>query len=101
MQQGLLTYALADEGLNASGFGLADLNHDGRIMLDEWLRYALHRLPSLNTDAQAHRFGNGMGAKSAFTVISDSQALPARSQDPALFDFNVHPSTDALRIRTP
>ena len=101
LQQGLLTYALADEGLNASGFGLADLNHDGRIMLDEWLRYALHRLPSLSTDAQAHRFGNGMGAKSAFTVISDSQALPARSQDPALFDFNVHPSTDALRIRTP
>lgn len=97
--QGLLTYALAGEGIDASGFGKADLNADRQIRLDEWLRYALRRLPALSTDPRLRHFGTGLGAKATFTVISDSQALPPKRQAPALFDFNARPSPEALRVK--
>ena len=41
--QGLLTYALAVDGL---GTGAADLDGDGRIRIDEWLAYAVRRMPA-------------------------------------------------------
>jgi hypothetical protein len=41
---GLLTYALVEEGLNQ---GKADVNHDGQILLREWLDYPRHALPGL------------------------------------------------------
>jgi hypothetical protein len=97
LHQGLLTYTLAGEGLDATGFGKADLDGDGRIMLDEWLRYALRRLPALSSDARLRHFGHGLAARPPFTIIADSQAMAAKPQDPALFDFNAGPSTVALR----
>jgi uncharacterized caspase-like protein len=100
-KQGLLTYALAREGIDDRGFGEADLNRDGRIMLDEWLRYATQRLPSLSLEARA-RQGAGEGRKlGLFTVVSDSQAIPPAPQEPALFDYTAQPSTVALRRRGP
>jgi hypothetical protein len=97
LHQGLLTYALAGEGLDAKGFGRADLDADGRIMIDEWLRYALRRLPMLSKDERLHHFGHGLGAAPRFTIITDSQAMPPKPQDPALFDFNAGPGTTVLR----
>lgn len=101
LQQGLLTYALAGEGIDSAGFGKADLNSDGRIMLDEWLRYALRRLPTLSSDERLRHFGNGFAGARHVTIISDTQALPPKPQDPALFDFNAAPSPIALREKTP
>jgi hypothetical protein len=101
LKQGLLTYALAGEGIDATGFGQADLNRDGHIMLDEWLRYALRRLPSLSRDQRLRHFGNSFAGAHHITILSDSQALPPKPQDPALFDFNATPSTIALREKVP
>jgi hypothetical protein len=98
-KQGLLTFALAREGLDDSGFGQADLNRDGRIMLDEWLRYATARLPALSMEARA-RQGAGEGHKlGLFTVVSDSQAIPPAPQEPSLFDYTARPSAVAMRRR--
>lgn len=98
-KQGLLTYALAAEGLDDRGFGEADLNHDARIMLDEWLRYALQRLPALSRHALAAPLANGGRKAGAFLVLHDSQALPPAPQQGALFDFNHRASTTMLRVR--
>ena len=94
IRQGLLTYVLADQAIDDGGFGRADLNCDGRIMLDEWLRYALVQLPVLSQQAAPQSAGHRLGG---FTVIADSQALQPRPQVPALFDFNHQVSTEALR----
>ena len=51
LRQGLLTFALAGEGITADG-GKADLDGDRSITLDEWLRYATQRLPSLSGDVR-------------------------------------------------
>ena len=47
--QGLLTYALAAEGLATQGLR-ADLDGDGAIRLTEWLGYAVQRLPVLSEE---------------------------------------------------
>lgn len=81
---GFLTAALGNEGLNAAGFGRADLNGDGRITLDEWLRYAVDRLPTLATSGRGRNFA----------AVADSASTEAASapQVPALFDFASGPS---------
>jgi WD40 repeat protein len=88
--QGLLTYALAGEGVTASG-GRADLNKDGRITLDEWLRYAVQRLPSLSADVKLGKVASARG----FDL--GSQRAVVKAQEPALFDFNNKPSPVVLR----
>lgn len=94
IRQGLLTYVLAEQGIDARGFGAADLNCDHKIMLDEWLRYATAQLPVVSAETTPPAAGHRLGG---FTVIADSQARPPRPQIPALFDFNRHGSTKALR----
>ncbi|MEW6126961.1 MAG: hypothetical protein AB1757_07975 [Acidobacteriota bacterium] len=44
LRQGLLTYALVQEGVAANA---ADVNADRRIMVDEWLQFGLKRVPNL------------------------------------------------------
>ena len=98
LRQGLLTYALASEGL-APGGAKADLDGDGRIRLDEWLRYATARLPSLSSDVRLGRFGAaGTSTARGFTIINGGNAPPPRAQEPSLFDFNDRPSAVVLRI---
>jgi uncharacterized caspase-like protein len=97
LQHGLLTYALAVKGIDEQGFGEADLNHDKRIKLDEWLRYAVEQLPSLSTQTKLRRSASGFGGKRRVTVISDSQAVPPKPQVPSLFDFNAANSAIVLR----
>ena len=94
--QGLLTYALAVDGLGA---GEADVDGDGDIRIDEWLVYAVRRLPTLANDARVGRIsaaGNGavsythldvykrqapMGAVSS-SLIQHRQVRPMRARPP-------------------
>jgi dipeptidyl aminopeptidase/acylaminoacyl peptidase len=102
LKQGLLTYALAAEGLSATG-GMADLNHDGRIQLSEWLAYAVQRMPALAADTRVGQIAQaGQGAARAI-VFHDlpRSAAKRRVQQPALFDFNDSPSPVVLRQLTP
>lgn len=97
LQQGLLTYALVAEGLSDTG-GKADLDGDGRIRLDEWLTYAVQRLPSLSEDARVGRIGPAEAGTRAITFHDLPAAAPRRRlQQPSLFDFNAQPSPVVLR----
>ncbi|WP_372914960.1 caspase domain-containing protein [Sandarakinorhabdus sp.] len=93
LAQGFLTAALG-EGLTPTG-GPADLNRDGKVLLDEWLRYAVARLPSLNEEVR--RGGGAMAARGVRLVMRAPSAAPPKSQEPSLFDFNSAPSPVALR----
>lgn len=93
--QGLLTYALAVDGLGA---GEADLDGDGSIHVDEWLAYAVRRLPTLANDARVGRIAAAGDGTRAITFHDLPADAPARRvQQPALFDFNPQPSTLVLR----
>ena len=93
--QGLLTYALAVDGL---GTGAADLDGDDSIRIDEWLAYAVRRMPTLATDTRVGRIASGAEGSRAITFDDLPANAPARRvQQPALFDFNPRPSTVVLR----
>lgn len=93
--QGLLTFALVMDGL---GTGKADVDGDGALRMDEWLAYAVQRLPVLAMDARVGRIAAGDAAARAITFHDLPADAPARRvQQPALFDFNPRPSTVVLR----
>ena len=91
LKQGLLTYALANEGLGENG-GRADSDGDGRITLDEWLQYGAARLPSLSADLTAGRPIKGARG----VALLDGIPAKAQVQQPALFDFTGQPSPVVL-----
>lgn len=104
LQQGLLTAALG-EGLEDEG-ALADANRDGIVLLDEWLRYAVARLPSLSEEARRGRIGGTMAARGVRVVMRRPANVGAgaglaraepRVQEPSLFDFNAQASAVVLR----
>ena len=85
LQQGLLTYALMEEGLNQKR---ADTNGDGRIMLDEWLDYGVERVPTLYEDVKAGRVEKLRSKDVHITsVISGDSVKRNAFQQPQLFDF--------------
>lgn len=87
--QGLLTYALAREGL-APGFAEADWNADGAMDLREWLDYAVWRLPQLSETVRSGGADGGALSARALVFVDDSGArVRPRIQKPSLFDFNV------------
>ena len=95
LRQGLLTYALASEGITATG-GKADSYGDGRITLDEWLAYATRRMPSLASDVRLGRLAtDSTGARG--WVRTNAGASKPVVQEPSLFDFNSNPSKIVLR----
>lgn len=97
--QGLLTYALAVDGLGA---GHADLDAKGGIRIDEWLTYAVQRLPSLANDTRVGRITAAGNGTRAITFNDIPANAPARRvQQPALFDFNSQPSRLVLRKGNP
>lgn len=83
-QQGLLSYALVNDGLEQ---GRADYRpQDGKITLAEWLNFGLQRVPSLAGEVARGRLDE-RGAK---VVRTDADAAVQRNralQQPALFDF--------------
>ena len=93
--QGLLTYALAVEGL---GSGKADVDGDGNIRIDEWLAFAVQRLPMLANDAHVGHIKVASDGTRGITFHDVPAETPVRRvQQPALFDFNPQPSTLVLR----
>jgi len=73
-----------------SGSGASDRDRDGVIRLDEWLAFAVDRLPQPSEDIERANF---RGIR-----FSDrkQQSRPARVQRPSLFDFNAAPSSTIL-----
>lgn len=91
---GLLTWALAHEGLDAAGFGQADRNDNGIISLDEWLGFAVSRLPKLSNELAAGALADG-DTERGFRH-RDAGARPP-TQEPELFNFIQQPSPIVLR----
>jgi WD40 repeat protein len=90
IQQGLLTYALVHDGLEAKQADFQPQDHT--ITLTEWLNYGVERVPFLYEEIQKGRVRPFAGTKHArgVVVLSDPQDSSARQrgvQHPALFDF--------------
>jgi WD40 repeat protein/uncharacterized caspase-like protein len=88
LRQGLLTYALVQDGLEARQADFAP--KDQRITLAEWLSYGVERVPTLNEEVKKGTV-QGFGQKSRGVVVLYTQpdAAPRKTgvQKPALFDF--------------
>ncbi|WP_017667677.1 caspase family protein [Sandarakinorhabdus sp. AAP62] len=93
LRQGFLTAALG-EGLTDDEWP-ADLDLDENVRLDEWLRYAVDRLPSL--EAEVRRGGGPLAARGVRLVMRSPGTAPRKSQVPSLFDFNASGSSVILR----
>jgi hypothetical protein len=91
IKQGLLTYALTHDGIEA---GQADFKPKDKIItLGEWLEYEVVRVPSLYEEVKRSELKSfGQGEKRGLVVGSTSKndtAKKAQSyQQPSLFDFS-------------
>jgi uncharacterized caspase-like protein len=78
LRQGLLTYALVQEGLEK---WLADRRPpDGIIRVDEWLAYGAERVPQL--------FDDPLIKRSRGEIVGEDPQLTVAMQRPVLFDFS-------------
>ncbi len=88
LKQGLLTYALVKDGIEARK---ADNNRDGQITLDEWLGYGVERVPVLLGAVRNHSLKELFKAEGGKgpVVVGSGDSLKSRHglQQPALFDF--------------
>jgi WD40 repeat protein len=98
IKQGLLTYALIQDGINARQ---ADYKPKDKIIsINEWLSYGVERVPKLYEEVRpgsVQNFGKGAGQQPNLVMISQngksiSKALEevvmaAKVQQPSLFDF--------------
>jgi len=86
-QQGLLSYALVNDGLELAKADFLPV--DGKITLAEWLGYGVLRVPGLAEEVLRGRLEGGgkdagsRGAKLVVTGVAKNRAM----QQPALFDF--------------
>ena len=91
LQQGLLTYALVQEGMAR---GLADRGPaDGRVSLGEWLDYGVQRVPRLYLEI-ARRGTRADSAARGFGVVG--RAADRAFQRPSLFDYSRATDTVSL-----
>jgi uncharacterized caspase-like protein len=80
LRQGLLSYALVQDGLERKAADF--LPRDGAIALSEWLAYSTRRVPALAEDVFRNRIPGVRGIRIT-PEVSPSRVL----QQPALFDF--------------
>jgi WD40 repeat protein len=91
IKQGLLTYALTHDGIEA---GQADFKPKDRVItLGEWLEYGVSRVPSLYEEVKRGELKSfGRGEKRGLVVGStrktDSSEKKKAYQQPSLFDFS-------------
>jgi len=83
INQGLLTYALVRDGLEARQAD--DPPADGAITLSEWLRYGVQRVPSLYVEVQEGEIQT-FGVSGRSVEIGGASADP-HFQQPSLFNF--------------
>ncbi len=101
LQQGLLTYALVQEGIVRR---LANTDNDKKLTTSEWLSYAVGRVPELYKeikDGKRSILKDGSEVKDAKSraELVDPNAGPKSGVDlqrPALFDFKKRNVTQAL-----
>ncbi|MFZ4688306.1 MAG: caspase family protein [Polymorphobacter sp.] len=95
---GLLTYALVNDGL---GPGLpADLDGDGKVLVAEWLRYGVQRLPAIAAAIKAGTLSLRTSARMIGNINAPRPAATTRIQQPALFDFTQDTRGIVLRSTT-
>jgi uncharacterized caspase-like protein len=88
IKQGLLSFALVTNGIE--GFEADNAPKDGKIMLDEWLRYGVSRVPGLAEEVKTGKVlvaSKGVGERAAVLVSTSGTGKPRPAQQPALFDF--------------
>ncbi|KXU92093.1 hypothetical protein CR51_31140 [Caballeronia megalochromosomata] len=90
--EGLLTYALVHDGLDLRK---ADLNGDGIITLEEWLRYGESRVPSLYQEIHDGKLA--LARKGEIITAKELEDPLNRAQTPELFDFHKAVNTVVLR----
>jgi WD40 repeat protein len=96
LEQGLLSYALVRDGLGLKEGTArrADLNGDGRVMLQEWLEYGVKRVPDLYDEVKSGKLrlaGRDTAADPAFVT-----QIVRNAQTPSLFDFHRQPDRVVL-----
>jgi hypothetical protein len=117
IQQGLLTYALVQEGLEQGKAAPAGSN--GTIPLETWLQYGVDRVPKLFDDIRAGRIvkhdvtareerreGKTLSRNTGIAVQLSSAGTssldkPRAFQQPTLFDFKRGPTTSLLNAGLP
>jgi len=110
LQQGVLSYALLQEGLLAGWAdtppqdldGVQTGNRDGQIEMSEWLAYAQARVPSLVEEARENNVrpsykGDGSSKGPPQLVVGDDQAQAV--QTPQVFDFAKERKTWVLKAK--
>lgn len=85
LRQGLLTYALVEEGL--SGSRPADINGNSELTLAEWLTFGARRTPGLYQDLKSGTLGAKLVSRNT-GAAADVQAYQQKAQTPSLFDFS-------------
>jgi uncharacterized caspase-like protein len=93
IKQGLLTYALVRDGIEA---GQADFKPKDKIItVAEWLAYGVDRVPKLYEEVKAgnlQSFGRGEESKGKILHFTDKEKSSLKkkqaSQQPSLFDFS-------------
>jgi hypothetical protein len=81
--QGLLTYALVEDGL---GKGAADIDGNRAITLSEWLEYGANRVPGLYEEIREGR--HVVERKGEIITAERLKAVAEQAQTPELFDFD-------------
>ena len=94
--QGLLTYALVQEGLGIKDKTktLADLNSDGTITLLEWLQYGEKRVPGLYEDVKTGKLR--FVSRDTATDPEFITQTVRNAQTPSLFDFQRRNTNDVV-----
>jgi hypothetical protein len=86
LQHGLLTFSLVNDGLET--FSADHEPRDNRILMDEWLRYGVRRVPALANEVKS---GKVVVADRGAVVVQGPRHNATKAarptQQPALFDF--------------
>jgi hypothetical protein len=86
IEQGLLTYALVQNGFRttSSNRRQADLDENEELTLKEWLQYAEKRVPGVYEDILT---GKVKAVGKGVIDLASWESTSRRAQTPSLFDF--------------